>query len=110
MFVDFQNGRLNSLICSEVIVYYIFKVFFVVLGDVLVFKYFIKLFNFLLVNGCLLVSIVQYVMKLQCIFLNKVVKFGYLGCYNLVLLKVFEKMCVLELDVLNLREEICWFF
>lgn len=105
---DFQNGRLNSLTRSEATAYYIPKVSFVAPGDVSVSKHFTKLFNPLLANGRPSASTVQHAMKLQRTFPNKVVKLGHLGCYNLASLKVFEKMCALESDASNLREEICW--
>ena len=108
MLADFQNGRLNSLTCNEAAVYYFSKVSFIVPGDVSVSKHFTKLFNPLLANGCPSASIVQHAMKLLHTCPNKAVKIGDLGCYNLASLNVFEKMCALESDASNLRQEICW--
>lgn len=77
-------------------------------GDVSVSKMFTKLFNPLLANGRSSASTVQHAMKLLHTFSNTVVKLGHLGFYNLASLKVFEKMCALESDASNLRQEICW--
>jgi len=105
---DFQNGRLNSLTRNEVAEYYFSKVSFIAPGDVSVSKHFTKLFNPLLANGRPSASIVQHAMKLLRTCPDKAVKIGHLGCYNLASLKVFEKMCALESDASNLRQEICW--
>ena len=105
---DFQNGKLNSLTRSEATAYYLPKVAFIAPGDVAVSKNFTKLFNPLLANGRPSESTVKHAMKLQRTFPNKVVKLGHLGCYNSASLKVFEKMCALESDASNLRQEICW--
>ena len=108
MLADFQNGRLNRLTRYEATAYYLPKVSFIAPGDVSVSKKFTKLFNPLLANGRPSASTVQHAMKLLRTFPNKVVKLGHLGFYNLASLKVFEKMCALESDASNLRQEICW--
>ena len=99
---DFQNGRLNSLTRNEATAYYLPEVSFIAQGDVTVSKHFTNLFNPLLANGRPSASTVQHAMKLQRTSPYKAVKLGHLGCYNLTLLKVFEKMCALDSDASNL--------
>ena len=81
---------------------------FIAPGDVSVARNFTKLFNPLLANGRPSASTVQHAEKLLRTCRNEVVKISHLGCYNLASLKVFEKICALESDASNLRQEICW--
>ena len=105
---DFQNGKLNSLTRNEAAAYYIPKASYIPEEDVSVSKNFTKLFNPLLASGRPSESTVEHAMKLLRACPNNVVKIGHLGCYNLTSLKVFEKMCAIESDASNLRQEIRW--
>lgn len=51
---------------------------------------------------------IEHALKLLQSFPNDLVKIGHLGCYNLGALKVFQKICELDSDALNLRQDISW--